>query len=187
MADNTGPGFSIPIKGAISNVSKRKEVAGRILRFQYNPPEIKETLDVGWAEIKVPGLDGPIHQFVAGGVREIPLELFFNIHGHNPRTNPIKKLGIIGGEDLNPVEEAILFLSESAQPKKIEVKSFTFSTSPDLMFFQWGNTRFGGPGAGMECVIKSIEISRMMFNPQTLQAVQARISLKLNRFILSSL
>ena len=57
------------LKGMLVN-SRTKEM----LEFQYNPPEINHSSSSNWAEITVPGLGGPLYQFVAGGPEEIPLE-----------------------------------------------------------------------------------------------------------------
>jgi hypothetical protein len=169
-------------RGSLSSIP-----TGLRLNFQYNPGSLQEGYEAGWAEVVIPGLESPILQFSAGKIREIPLELFFNIHGHNSRTNPINRINMPNAGDLNEVEEALLFIDQASKPKKINFGPLSFSASPDLMLFQFGRVRFGDPNPGMVCVIKNVRIERMMYNPLTLQATQARVQLSLVKFAFSSL
>ncbi len=47
------------------------------LEFQFNPSEINDGKTVRYAEIAIPGISHPRHQYVAGGNRRITFTLFF--------------------------------------------------------------------------------------------------------------
>lgn len=47
------------------------------LEFQYNPNEIVDDKSVQFADIAIPGVSHPRHQYVSGGNRRITFRLFF--------------------------------------------------------------------------------------------------------------
>jgi len=47
------------------------------LEFQYNPSEISDSKNAQYADIKVPGISHPRHQYIAGGSRQISFSLSF--------------------------------------------------------------------------------------------------------------
>jgi hypothetical protein len=59
------------IKGYLVDVENRER-----LEFQYNPSEIGDDKAANYADIKVPGISHPKHQFIAGGSRRITFKLF---------------------------------------------------------------------------------------------------------------
>jgi hypothetical protein len=46
------------------------------LEFQYNPSEIGDDKTAQYADIRIPGISHPKHQFIAGGTRRITFKLF---------------------------------------------------------------------------------------------------------------
>jgi len=60
------------IKGYLVDVETRER-----LEFQYNPSEIGDGKSVQFADIKIPGISHPRHQYVAGENRRITFKLSF--------------------------------------------------------------------------------------------------------------
>ena len=47
------------------------------LEFQYNPSEIGDEKSAKYADIAIPGISHPRHQFISGGNRHITFKLSF--------------------------------------------------------------------------------------------------------------
>src|SRR5688572_9707058 len=47
-------------------------------KVQFNPTELSFSKTAQMAEIAIPGLDGPVLQFIRGGAETMTLELFFD-------------------------------------------------------------------------------------------------------------
>ncbi|MFQ5647251.1 MAG: hypothetical protein ACE5GM_09995 [bacterium] len=60
------------IHGYIVDVTTRER-----LEFQYNPDEINDSKSASYADIRIPGISHPRHQFIAGGARQIRFSLFW--------------------------------------------------------------------------------------------------------------
>lgn len=58
----------------------------KYFKFPINPSELHESLSPEWADIKVPGQNRPIYQFVHGGEREISFTLNFFYDNPDRRT-----------------------------------------------------------------------------------------------------
>jgi hypothetical protein len=59
------------IKGYLVDAETRER-----LEFQYNPGEIGDDKAAHFADLKVPGISHPKHQFISGGNRRITFKLF---------------------------------------------------------------------------------------------------------------
>jgi len=60
------------IKGCLVDVETRER-----LEFQYNPSEIGDSKSSKYADITVPGISHPRHQYISGGNRQITFKLSF--------------------------------------------------------------------------------------------------------------
>jgi len=144
--------------------------AGEQLVFHYNPGSWNDSREVEWAEISIPGGLDPVYQFVAGGVREIELELFFDEYKVGNRIPPMS------------VEDSIRFLQRSCEPVPVRVNQFSFKAAPPIMLFLWGNIKFDGRKPGLICIISSVKVERMFFKPVTHEAIRATAEVTLKKF-----
>jgi len=60
------------IKAYLVDITNRER-----LEFQYNPSEIGDTKSSKYADITVPGISHPRHQYIAGGARQITFKISF--------------------------------------------------------------------------------------------------------------
>lgn len=64
-------GKGASMKGYIKNLS-----SGKIKKFQFNPESFNHSRGANYSEIVAPGMSYPMAQFVSGGARVFPVELF---------------------------------------------------------------------------------------------------------------
>jgi len=58
----------------------------KYFKFPMNPSDIQESLSPEWADIKVPGQNRPVYQFINGGERELTFTLHFFYDNPDRRT-----------------------------------------------------------------------------------------------------
>ena len=59
-----------------------KEVGMSIIEVLFNPSEYQLTDGASYSEKKIPGLDGPILQYISGDATELSLNLFLSVRQH---------------------------------------------------------------------------------------------------------
>ena len=64
------------------------------IAVQYNPETLQFSKPVVTADIKIPGLDSPLKQFVRGGTETVTVELFFDTtdHGTGAKATSVTEL-----------------------------------------------------------------------------------------------
>ena len=53
-------------------------VTGAVIPVQFNPQEYSHSRDINYAQAAIPGLSGPILQFVNGNLQTLEMELFLD-------------------------------------------------------------------------------------------------------------
>lgn len=104
----------------------------------FNPSEYQLTDSASYSEKKVPGLDGPIIQYISGDATELSVSLFLDTYvPGTPSLLPVSIPGISGGDSSQDV---------SAITKEIaDATSIVGSLHrPPKVTFQWGSLNFEG-------------------------------------------
>src|SRR5690554_1812836 len=131
-------------KGYLENTK-----TGKILRFQYNPEEFSDDIQVAYREIKSPGISYPNYQYIGGEPRQIEFTLFLD------------NMENTGG--LNKVRETISFLNTFLPPHN---KGARYAPPPELIFgFGW----FVKP-----CILVGMPTRYTMFD-RNLQPLRAEV------------
>jgi nucleoid-associated protein YgaU len=120
----------------------------------FNPEEYTINRDINFAQNAIPGLSGPLLQFVNGNMQTLEMELFLDTYENNP-----------GNADV-----------------RIEVKKITdlmniepSNHAPPILNFKWGSLSF-------TCVLARASQRYIMFNTDGVP-VRARVQVTFNEFL----
>ena len=132
-------------------------VSGERIPVLFNPPDYTLARDNNFAQVAVPGLRGPLLQFVAGNMQTLEMELLvdsYEDHGGNPANSDVRALTrrITGLMDIDPGTHA-----------------------PPVVLFTWGSLAF-------TCVLARASQQFIMFRPDGVP-VRARLQVTFNEFI----
>jgi hypothetical protein len=132
-------------------------VTGGRVPVQFNPEEYTLNKDINYAATGVPGLSGPILQFVNGNLRTLEMELLLDTYeGH---------LGVnAAGEDVRALTRRVTDLM-AIDPG---------THAPPVLLFVWGSLTF-------TCVLARASERYVMFRPDG-APVRARVSVTFNEF-----
>lgn len=127
--------------------------------FQMNPEEIEEQIEPDWAEIRVPGQNRPVYQFVHGGRREIKFTLNFFYADRNRAK----------------IRDYIRVLQGLATRPNIQRQTVAAIGAPPTVYFY-----FGRYIQGDRFIVSSVE-SRVfdMFDPILLLPLRAEVQIRL--------
>lgn len=112
-----------------------------VIPVQFNPPEYTIAKAAQIAEIAIPGIDGPILQFVRGQTRTLALELFFDTTRQ--------------GSSESKVADVRLLTDPVAALGRIQPKTH----APPRITFIWGM------GLSFRAIVDNVQQKFTLFNP----------------------
>ena len=112
---------------------------GNACKCLFNPSEFSIQRESSYAEIKVPGLDRPVIQYVGGGAEVLSFSLFFDTYAAGLETHEAKlfatsKLPTLLKTDVREYTEGFYKLLNVNEDKH----------RPDEVTFVWGKIKFKG-------------------------------------------
>lgn len=141
-------------------------VTGDRHEVMFNPEEYSINQDNNYASMGIPGLSGPLLQFVHGNARTLEMELFFDTYEENRR----------GSAVVNPAESDV-----RDQVRKfvglLEIEPSTHA--PPVVEFRWGSLHFRG-------VLTRASQKFTMFLPSGVP-VRAKVQVSFQEYINSEL
>lgn len=127
----------------------------------FNPEEYTLNKDINYAQASVPGLSGPILQFVNGNLATLEMELLVDSYeGYE-----VSGLKVQPKSDVRDLTSKITGL--------MEINSKTHA--PPLLLFAWGTLAF-------ECVLARVSQRFIMFLPDG-TPVRARLNVTFNEYL----
>lgn len=143
-----------------------KEVGKSVIEVLFNPSEYQLTDGANYSEKKVPGLDGPVLQYISGEATELSLNLFLDTYVPKQPSSLIS----FGGS------------SDSSKDVSDITKQIADATSidgslhrPPKVTFKWGSLNFNG-------VVTKFNHTYTMFTESGMP-VRAKISLTFKSLI----
>lgn len=115
-----------------------KEVGMSIIDVLFNPSEYQLTDGANYSEKKVPGLDGPILQYISGEATELSLSLFLDTYVPPKPPGMLSVIGIGGGSNASTDVSAIT--KQIADATSIDGSLHR----PPKVTFKWGSLNFNG-------------------------------------------
>ena len=104
-------------------------VTGDVIPVMFNPEEYTVSKDINYAQIGVPGLSGPIIQFVHGNTQSLEMELFLDTYEeHRNGSRVINQAG----------EDVRIYTQRIAGLMNIEPSTH----APPVLLFVWGSLSF---------------------------------------------
>jgi hypothetical protein len=123
---------------------------------QFNPEEYTLNQDNNFAQVTIPGLQGPLLQFANGNLRTMDMELFFDSYESHDRKPPGDVRDLTAGvTDLMNIDPTI--------------------HAPPVLIFAWGSISF-------RCVLARASTRYVLFRPDGIP-VRARMQVTFNEFI----
>lgn len=137
-----------------------KEVGVNTIDVLFNPSEYQLTDGASYSEKKIPGLDGPILQYVSGEATELSLSLFLDTYVPQSSSSSIPLFGSSGSStDVSKITKSI------ADATSIDGSLHR----PPHVTFKWGSLNFKG-------VITKFSHTYTMFTESGMP-VRAKVSL----------
>lgn len=144
------------VKAIIMNEVKKERIP-----VMFNPEEYTLNRDINYAQTAVPGLSGPIIQFVHGNLQTLEMELFLDTYEtHKEGDRTINE----GGDDVRNLTRKITEL--------IDIDPTTHA--PPILLFTWASLSF-------RCVLARANQRFIMFQPNG-TPVRARLQVTFNEF-----
>lgn len=113
-----------------------KEVGRSVIDVLFNPSEYQLTDGANYSEKKIPGLDGPIIQYISGEATELSLSLFLDTYV--PKKS--KSLFSFGGESTDSSTDVSDITRKIADATSIDGSLHR----PPKVTFKWGSLNFVG-------------------------------------------
>lgn len=136
-------------------------VTGKVVEVQFNPEEYTVNREVTYAQSDIPGVSGPLLQFVHGNMATLDMELMLDtleVHRSGTRTvNPAR------GDVRTLVNEITALMA---------IQSATHA--PPVLLFTWGSLTF-------TCVLVKASQKYQMFLPSGIP-VRARMTVTFHEF-----
>jgi hypothetical protein len=143
-------------KATISNLT-----ANARTEVLFNPEEYSLNREINYAQIAVPGLSGPLLQFVHGNMQTLEMELFLDTYEeHRQGSRTVNQAGDDVRDQVRKVTDLM-----NIDP--------TIHAPPVLMF-TWGSLSF-------TCVLAHVSQRYIMFRPDG-KPVRARLQVTFNEF-----
>lgn len=146
-----------------------KETGSSTIDVLFNPSEYQLTDGASYSEKKVPGLDGPVIQYISGEATELSVSLFLNTYV--PKTSslvPISIPGMGGGDSSTDVSK---ITRQIADTTSIDGSLHR----PPKVTFQWGSLNFQG-------VVTKVSHTYTMFTESGMP-VRAKVNLTFKSLI----
>lgn len=115
-----------------------REVGTSTIDVLFNPSEYQLTDGANYSEKKVPGLDGPILQYISGEATELSLSLFLDTYVPPKPPGLLSVIGIGGGS--NASTDVSEITREIADATSIDGSLHR----PPKVTFKWGSLNFNG-------------------------------------------
>ncbi len=129
------------------------------LEFQYNPSEIGDDKGTQFADIKIPGISHPRHQYIAGENRRISFKLFF-----------------FKGE----VKKQVAWLQSLLYP---EHSGTVLKSAPHRVVFIFGELY-----PGIVCIVRNVKARYFnLFDRDSLAPQQAEVDVTLEEWVEQSI
>jgi hypothetical protein len=136
-------------------------ITGIKIPVQFNPQEYTLNREINYAQASVPGLSGPILQFVSGNLQTLEMELFLDSYEKHQ----------VGSTVVNEARSDVRTLVN----KVAELMAIEPSThAPPVLLFTWGSLAF-------TCVLARVTQRYVMFLPDG-TPVRARLNVTLNEY-----
>ena len=135
--------------------------------FQYLPAVLTQRQGGGWVEVKPPGLDGTVHQFVHTDARELRIESFWNIYGERKNDR-----------DILYIEDHISWLYQMITPQKMLGE---LRVAPKRLTFLYGEKKFGEKRPGFQCILTEVETNEQITDLETGHILRANINITLRK------
>jgi hypothetical protein len=136
-------------------------VTGEVIPVMFNPEEYSLQKDINYAQIGVPGLSGPIIQFVHGNTQTLDMEIFVDTYEeHRDGARVLNQAG----------EDVRIYTSKITGLMQIEPSTH----APPVLLFVWGSLSF-------TCVLARASQRFIMFQPDGIP-VRARLQVTFNEF-----
>lgn len=128
----------------------------------FNPEEYTLNKDINYAQSSIPGLSGPILQFVNGNLQTLEMELLVDTYEeHRAGSRVINR----AGDDVRKLTDQIVGLM-AIDPDH---------HAPPILLFTWGSLNF-------KCVLARVSQRFIMFLPDG-RPVRARLNVTFNEYI----
>lgn len=114
-----------------------KVTGGSSIKVMFNPTEYNLDTGANYSNLNVPGLDGPITQFISGKQDTLTVQLMFNTYlppRYNPDSGQLEARSEAEMEDVSSYTKKIYELTQ--------IKGFLHH--PPTCTFQWGSLSFDG-------------------------------------------
>ena len=146
-------------KAKIYNLSKGRDEDP--IEVLFNPEEYTLNKDINYAQSSIPGLSGPILQFVNGNMSTLEMELLVDTLEANPLSKPPTPPGADVRLLTRRITDLMMIDSETHAPPVLE--------------FSWGSLSF-------TCVLARCSQKFIMFRPDG-YPVRARLTVTFNEFL----
>jgi hypothetical protein len=143
-------------KATITNLTLNKKIT-----VLFNPEEYSLNRDINYAQIAVPGLSGPLLQFVHGNMQTLEMELFLDTYEEHREGS--RSLNQAGGDVREQVKQVTNLM---------EIEPTIHA--PPVLLFTWGTLSF-------TCVLARANQRYIMFRPDGVP-VRARMQVTFNEF-----
>ncbi len=146
-----------------------QETGSHTIDVLFNPSEYQLTDGASYSEKKVPGLDGPVIQYISGDATELSVSLFLDTYVPNtPSLLPVSVPGIGGGDSSTDVSQITRKIADAT--------SIDGSLHrPPKVTFQWGSLNFEG-------VVTKVSHTYTMFTESGMP-VRAKVNLTFKSLI----
>lgn len=142
---------------ALEKATITNTATGKVLSVQFNPEEYTVNSEVTYAQSAIPGVSGPLLQFVHGNMSTLEMELFLDtLEAHRGQND--------AHSDVRVLVRAITDL--------MAIESTTHA--PPVLLFTWGSLTF-------TCVLARASQKYQMFLPTGIP-VRARMQVTFNEF-----
>jgi hypothetical protein len=136
-------------------------VTGDKIPVLFNPSDYTVNQDVNYAQTIIPGLGGPVLQFVSGNMQTLQMELFLDTYEQHR----------IGNRIINNAQDDVRTLSS----RVTDLMNIQPSThAPPVLLFTWASLSF-------TCVLARASQRFIMFRPDG-TPVRARLQVVFNEF-----
>jgi LysM repeat protein len=144
-------------KAVITNRETREKIP-----VHFNPEEYTLNRDINYAQTNIPGLSGPVLQFVNGNMETLEMELLVDTFEEHK----------VGNISLNQAREDVRNLTTKITGL-MDIYSETHA--PPVLIFSWGSLVF-------TCVLARVSQRFILFRPDGVP-LRARLSVTFNKYI----
>jgi nucleoid-associated protein YgaU len=137
-------------------------ITGDSFAVMFNPSDYTVNQDVNYAQSVIPGLSGPVLQFVSGGMQTLEMELFLDTWEQHTAGNRI----------LNNAQDDVRTLTKQVTGLMDILPS---THAPPTLLFTWASLSF-------TCVLARASQRFIMFRPDG-TPVRARLQVVFNNFL----